>query len=76
MRRAGLLKEIVPFIDRALNSTSHKSQAGLNYAQGLYNRYSGQPNTALKFFNLCRNDGNYGKKAIIHMIEIFLNPDN
>ena len=32
MRRAGLLKEIVPFIERAKESTSHKSQAGLNYA--------------------------------------------
>lgn len=31
---------------------------------------------ALKEFNVCRRDAEWGERAISHMIEIFLNPDN
>jgi hypothetical protein len=39
-------------------------------------RYSNNPNAALRAFNHCRRDSEWKEKALCHMIEIFLNPDN
>lgn len=76
MRKAGRVSEIESLIEISKDSTSHKSQAGLNFARGLYSQYIGQTNKALKFFNLSRQDGIFGRKAIIHMLDIYINPDN
>ncbi len=39
-------------------------------------RLSCKPTEALKFYNKCRGDKNYGKMASIEMANICLNPDN
>jgi tetratricopeptide repeat protein 21B len=39
-------------------------------------RYTNNPNDALKEFNSCRRDPEWGQDALYHMIELFLNPDN
>lgn len=44
--------------------------------QGLLAWYTNDPKTALSEFNQSRKDGEWGKQALINMIEIYLNPDN
>ena len=39
-------------------------------------RYIGNPNDALKHFNMARKDSDWGQRAITNMIEICINPDN
>jgi tetratricopeptide repeat protein 21B len=46
------------------------------YLQGLFEWYSGNPNSALKMFNKARRDHEWGQRSIYNMIEICLNPDN
>jgi len=40
------------------------------------NRFTGNPNAALKYFNKARKDSVYGYSATYDMVEICLNPDN
>ncbi len=42
----------------------------------LYYRYAGNPNQALKYFNMARKDADWGDRATYAMIEICLNPDS
>jgi len=42
----------------------------------MYDRFSGNPNVALKHFNKARKDSVYGYRATYEMVEICLNPDN
>ncbi len=39
-------------------------------------RYINNPRDALKEFNFTRTDTKWGAKAIMHMVEIYMNPDN
>ncbi len=41
-----------------------------------YYRYAGNPNQALKYFNMARKDADWGDRATYAMIEICLNPDS
>lgn len=50
--------------------------AGLAFTKGLYNRYIGEPQNALKELNIARFDSFFGESAISNMIEIYLNPLN
>uniref|UniRef100_A0A183IUL4 TPR_REGION domain-containing protein n=1 Tax=Soboliphyme baturini TaxID=241478 RepID=A0A183IUL4_9BILA len=50
--------------------------AGYNYCSGLYEWYTGNPNAALQLFNRAKKDPEWGERAICHMIDICLNPDN
>ncbi|XP_058458676.1 tetratricopeptide repeat protein 21B-like isoform X1 [Malaya genurostris] len=76
MRRSGTLQDIQPFIHRAQNVCLRPDgEAGLNYCKGLNDWYSGNPNSALRYFNNCRKDPEWGQQAIYNMIEICLNPD-
>lgn len=38
--------------------------------------YINNPREALKELNLARKDSRWGSSAILHMVEIYLNPDN
>uniref|UniRef100_A0A7S3VHC1 Uncharacterized protein n=1 Tax=Dunaliella tertiolecta TaxID=3047 RepID=A0A7S3VHC1_DUNTE len=49
---------------------------GFHFCKGLYNRYINEPREALKEFNFARKDSKWGAQAIMHMVEIYLNPDN
>ncbi len=46
------------------------------YAKGLYHRFAGDPQEALKELNFARFDGFYGIDSLVLMIEIYLNPYN
>ncbi len=39
-------------------------------------RFCNNPRDALKEFNLARKDSKWGGQAILHMVEIYINPDN
>ncbi|XP_053697755.1 tetratricopeptide repeat protein 21B-like [Sabethes cyaneus] len=76
MRRSGTLNDVEPFFRRAEDLCNRPdTEAGLNYAKGLNDWYNGNPNSALRFFNNCRRDAEWGQQAIYNMIEICLNPD-
>ncbi|XP_055385031.1 tetratricopeptide repeat protein 21B-like [Condylostylus longicornis] len=76
MRRSGTLHEASAFLSRAEQSCPNPlDNAGLNYCKGLFEWYSSNPNSALKFFNYARRDEEWGQQAIFNMIEICLNPD-
>ncbi|KAI8841329.1 hypothetical protein BC829DRAFT_420632 [Chytridium lagenaria] len=73
MKRAGKLEEAVKFFEMAEKSSMKANlHPGYHFCKGLH--YS--PNEALKAFNVCRRDVEWGEEALHNMIEIFLNPDN
>ncbi|KAI9207248.1 uncharacterized protein BJ171DRAFT_561472 [Polychytrium aggregatum] len=77
MKRNGKLDEAEQFFELVQKHSSKASlHCGFHYCRGLYYRYSNNPNEALKEFNYCRRDAEWGERSLIHMIEIFLNPDN
>lgn len=77
MRRSGSLLDVMPFLQRAEQGTNNPNQvSGLNYCKGLYEWYSGNPNSALRYFNAARRDFEWGPQAIFNMIEICINPDS
>ncbi|XP_050099284.1 tetratricopeptide repeat protein 21B-like [Anopheles aquasalis] len=75
MRRSGLLSEATGFLERAGEASRADGEAGYNYCKGLYEWYRGNPNSALRLFNFCRRDAEWGQQAIYNMIGICLNPD-
>ncbi|XP_071507875.1 tetratricopeptide repeat protein 21B-like [Diadema antillarum] len=77
MRRAGKLEEVPHFLDQAEKASPRAAvDPGFNYCKGLYAWYIGNPNDALKHFNMARKDSDWGQRAIANMIEICINPDN
>jgi len=77
LRRAGRLED-VPKYFTAAETSSAKSvmDPGYHYCKGLFARYSNDPREALKQLNLARKDGKWGTPSLLHMVEIYLNPDN
>ncbi|KAG1708704.1 hypothetical protein DVH05_022330 [Phytophthora capsici] len=49
---------------------------GLHFCKGLYSRFRNNVVEAIDEFNLARRDPEWGERALINMIEIYLNPDN
>ncbi|KND02289.1 uncharacterized protein SPPG_02764 [Spizellomyces punctatus DAOM BR117] len=77
LRRSGKLDEIPKYLKLAEESTVKVNlHPGYHYCKGLHYRYSNSPHEALKEFNFCRRDTEWGERALYHMVEIFLNPDN
>ncbi|KFB41795.1 AGAP000136-PA-like protein [Anopheles sinensis] len=76
LRRSGTLPDAGGFLQRAEEEASRlDGEAGLSYCKGLYEWYRGNPNSALRLFNYCRRNPEWGQQAIYNMIEICLNPD-
>ena len=48
--------------------------AGIAFTKGLFHRYQGEPQAALKELNIARFDSFFGEAAISNMIDIYLNP--
>ena len=74
LRRAGRLSDVPKFLEKAEKVAARSSMAGLSFTKGLFHRYQGEPQLALKELNVARFDGFFGEAAICHMIEIYLNP--
>ncbi|KAL4164369.1 hypothetical protein KRP22_004235 [Phytophthora ramorum] len=49
---------------------------GLHFCKGLYARFRNNVVEAIDELNLARRDPEWGERALINMIEIYLNPDN
>jgi tetratricopeptide repeat protein 21B len=75
MRRTGTLNDINHFIERA-EEVADSSDVGLNFCKGLFEWYTCNPNNALRFFNNCRRDPEFGKQSIFNMVCICIDPDN
>lgn len=77
MRRSGTTVNAAEFVKRGEQNCEQpvNYEAGLNFCKGLYEWYTGNPNTALRLFNNARRDAEWGKQAIFNMIEICINPD-
>jgi tetratricopeptide repeat protein 21B len=76
LRRLGALEEVPDYIDRAAKADNRSgSHMGLHFCKGLYARYTNDVVGAVKEFNMCRKDATWGSDALVHMIELYLNPD-
>lgn len=75
MRRTGSLNDVNHFIERA-EEVADTSDVGLNFCKGLFEWYTCNPNNALRYFNNCRRDPEFGKQSIFNMVCICIDPDN
>jgi tetratricopeptide repeat protein 21B len=76
LRRAGRVKDVPPYLERAELACARSSSAGLAYNKGIYHRFMAEPQLALKELNIARFDSVWGQFALTNMIEIYLNPLN
>ena len=77
LRRAGKLEEVQPFLSLAEHSNPRaESHAGLHHCKGVFYRAQHDVQKAVKHFNLARRDGKWGAPSLMHMIELYINPDN
>ena len=63
-------------VDSTATVVHHVTAAGLHYCKGLHHYYQNQPRDALLHFNYARKDHEWGKVALEHMINIYINPDH
>jgi tetratricopeptide (TPR) repeat protein len=76
LRRAGRLTEVPSYLEAAAENDRRSSEhAGYHFCQGLYRRYTNDIGHAIAEFNLARRDDRWGQAALVHMIELYLNPD-
>jgi tetratricopeptide repeat protein 21B len=76
LRRAGRLSDVPKYLEKADKAAARSSMAGLAFTKGIFHRYQGEPQLALKELNIARFDSFFGEAAISNMIEIYLNPLN
>jgi len=76
LRTSGIKASAKNYVDMATVACPRPSiDPGLHYCKGLFHWMMGEPDTALKAFNLARQDSDWGTKALIHMIHILMNPE-
>lgn len=77
MRRTGNLEDFSEYLNNAENACENPlKEGGLLYSKALYQWYSGNLNSALRNFNVTRQDLDWGLDSIYNMIEICLNPED
>ncbi|ETW10024.1 hypothetical protein H310_00424 [Aphanomyces invadans] len=77
LRQAGKLDRVPRFLklaERAGPRVAHS--AGLHYCKGLYHRFQNNIHDAIQELNFARKDSEWGQRALVHMVEIYINPDN
>jgi tetratricopeptide repeat protein 21B len=76
LRKGGQLEEVPAYITAAEKKDRRSaSHAGLHFCKGLYARHTNAVGQAISEFNLARRDEAWGHDALVHMIELYLNPD-
>ncbi|XP_060525880.1 tetratricopeptide repeat protein 21B-like isoform X2 [Cylas formicarius] len=76
-RRLGTIADGEEHLDAAEKRCAVPSkEPGLIYCRAYFEWHSGNLNAALKDFNQVRQDGDFGRRALVNMIEICLNPDD
>lgn len=77
LRRAGKLADAPRYLKLAERSGVRVAHSpGLHFCKGLYARYKNNVREAIEAFNLARRDPEWGERALVNMVEIYLNPDN
>jgi tetratricopeptide repeat protein 21B len=77
VRRAGELPKAQRFLKAAERASPRSAHdPGFFYCKGLYSRYANDINAAIANFNRARKDPTWGRRALVHMVEVYLNPDN
>lgn len=77
LRRTGNISNFQKYLTRAEEHCDNpKKETKFAYCLGLYHWYSGNLNSALRNFNVARQDLTLGQKALYNMIEICLNPED
>jgi len=73
--RSGKLDSAKRLLDRAKHVSHEASHsAGYHFCQGLYYRFATEPNKAIKYLNLARRDGEWGRRAIEMMVRVYISP--
>jgi tetratricopeptide repeat protein 21B len=76
LRRVGKLDEVPALFSRAESANKRSaSHPGMHYCKGIYYRYTNDVIKAITEFNRSRTDSQWGADSLIHMIELYLNPD-
>ena len=68
--RAGELNRVPALFEKA-----DQDSPGLNFCQGLYHVYLGNPQKALNYLNKCRGDQEWGSQAMQLIFVIYSNPN-
>ena len=77
LRRVGKLDEVEKVLEAAEKfSPKAQHQAGYMFCKGVYLRYTNRTPEAIRALNKARKSGEWGEKALVHMIELYLNPTN
>ena len=77
LRKNGRLHEARRFLSVAeASGASAARDAGFHFAEGLYQKFSGAADEALRRLNRCRADHEWGPDAAYEMVEIYLAPEN
>ncbi|CAN0392522.1 unnamed protein product, partial [Pylaiella littoralis] len=76
LRRAGQLNEVSALLELAKAGDPRSSaHAGLRFCSGLYHRYINDVHEAVRQFNRARRDGEWGVRALEHLVEIYVSPN-
>lgn len=75
LRKTGQLDLGKQYIADAEKNRRAGSHPGLRYCRGLFARFTNEIGRAIHEFNFARKDTVWGEKALINMIELYLNPD-
>lgn len=75
MRKNGQLAEVKERLKKLEEKQGNTNEPGFCFCKGLYFFYRKNPQEALINFQRARRSKTYSDYAIIHMIDIYLNPD-
>ena len=69
------MDEAHKYIQRAEKKATNKNDPGLCFCRGLYHKFNRSPKDALAEFNKSKKSTQYAEESLVHMIDIYLNPD-
>lgn len=74
-KKTGKLEEAKSYLDKSQTRAANNNDPGLCYCRGIYQKYSRNPQEALKEFNKAKRSSTFKEESISHMIDILLNPE-
>ena len=75
MYRTGKLTEANEILEKIQKQCPNPNDSGLCYCKGLYQKYSRNPQEALKEFFKAKRGSQFAEDSIIQMVDLYLNPD-
>ena len=74
-KRIGKLEDSKAYLEKCQSRAANTNDTGLCYCRGLYQKYSRNPQEALKEFNKAKRSSTFKEDSVSHMIDILLNPE-